>query len=79
MEAGRLSSTTSGSVSNIINPFTSSAELTGNFDSNFGTQRWGDTSSLSLDPSSATTAWSLNNSVADTNDWGTRWQKVTNS
>jgi hypothetical protein len=79
MEAGRLSSTATGTVTNKINPFTSPAELTGNFDPNFGHQRWGDTSSLSLDPSSATTAWSLNNSVANTNDWGTRWQKVTNS
>jgi hypothetical protein len=75
MEAGRLSSTPSGTVSNIINPFTSGAELTGDFDPRFGLQRWGDTSSMSMQ--TTTTAWSFNNSVEDSNDWGTRIQKVT--
>ena len=74
-EAGRLSSSTpTGTVTNKINPFTSPAELTGNFDPNFGLQRWGNTSSMSLDGPNA--AWSVNNSVVDTNHWGTRWQKV---
>lgn len=75
MEAGRLSSTPSGAVTNIINPFTSGAELTGDFDSNFGLQRWGDTSSMSI--LSATQAWSVNNSVESSSAWGTRIQRVT--
>jgi hypothetical protein len=74
-EGGRLSTTASGSLSNIINPFTSPAELTGNFDPNFGLQRWGDTSSMSIDTS--TVAWSINNSVVNASTWGTRIQKVT--
>lgn len=74
-DGGRVSSTAPGALANIINPFTSPAELTGDFDSNFGHQRWGDTSSVSLQNS--TTAWSLNNSVQDTNNWGTRWTKLT--
>jgi hypothetical protein len=72
---GRTSATPSGVLDNKINPFTSGAELTGDFDSGRGFQRWGDTSSMSLD--GASTAWSINNSVADSNDWGTRIQKVT--
>ena len=48
--------------------------LTGNFDSNKGFQRWGDTSSMSLQTSGV--AWSLNNSVANANNWGTRWDKM---
>jgi hypothetical protein len=74
-EGGRTSTTPAGVLDNKINPFTSGAELTGNFDANRGFQRWGDTSSLSLDGTS--TAWSLNNSVPSSSAWGTRWQKVT--
>jgi len=75
MEGGRLSTTGSGSLSNIFNAFNSAAELTGNFDPNFGRQRWGDTSSMSLD--TATNAWSTNNSVVNSSTWGTRIVKVT--
>jgi hypothetical protein len=74
-EAGRTSATVAGTVDNVINPFTSGAELTGNFEAARGFQRWGDTSSLSLDGLS--TAWSVNNSVPSSSDWGTRWQQVT--
>ena len=74
-ESGRISTTPSGSLSNNVVPFVSPAELTGDFDSNFGLQRWGDTSSVSL--ANATAAWSLNNSVQDANNWGTRWEKMT--
>jgi hypothetical protein len=74
-EAGRTSATAAGKLDNLTNPFTSEAELTGNFDPNFGLQRWGDTSSLSLDGLS--TAWSVNNSVPSSSEWGTRWQELT--
>jgi hypothetical protein len=75
MEAGRTAATGNGLLDPKINPFTSPAELTGDFDPNFGLQRWGDSSSVSL--MNATTAWSVNNSVADASDWGTRWEKMT--
>ena len=67
-----------GTLPSIINPFTSGAELTGNFDSNFGTQRWGDTSSTSRDPADPKFAWTWNESVANTNTWGTRAHKIRN-
>jgi hypothetical protein len=77
--ATRLSGDTLGTFPSRINPFTSAAELTGNFDSNFGLQRWGDTSSFSRDPSSASIAWSWNESVPNSSNWGTRAQKIQNS
>jgi len=77
--AGRLAGDPAGQMPSMINPFTSGAELTGNFDPNFGTQRWGDTSSVSLDPSSFITFWTWNESVASTSLWGTRAQKIFNN
>lgn len=74
----RVSGNAAGSLPSRINPFTSSFELTGDFDSNFGLQRWGDTSSTSLDPSAANVAWTWNESVASSANWGTRAQKVSN-
>lgn len=77
--ATRLSTDPAGTFPSVLNPFTSAAELTGDFDSNFGSQRWGDTSSFSLDPSNGTIAWSWNESVFDTNNWGTRAQEISNN
>jgi len=77
--AGRLAADPAGQMPSMINPFTSGAELTGNFDGNFGTQRWGDTSSVSLDPSSFITFWTWNESVASSSLWGTRAQKIFNN
>jgi hypothetical protein len=57
---------------------TSCCELTGNFDPNFGTQRWGDTSSVSTDPSAGDRAWLWNGSAASSSLWGTRSQLVRN-
>jgi len=74
--AGRLAGDPAGQLPSMINTFTSGAELTGNFDPNFGTQRWGDTSSVSLDPSSFITFWTWNESVASSSLWGTRAQKI---
>jgi hypothetical protein len=76
--ATRQAADTAGTFPSLIVPFTSPAELTGNFDSNFGTQRWGDTSSMSRDPSNATIAWSWNESVPNNSNWGTRAQKIQN-
>jgi hypothetical protein len=75
MEAGRTSATASGAVDNIVDAFDSPAELTGDFDPNFGLQRWGDTSSVSV--LNANEAYTVNNSVVDANNWGTRWVHVT--
>jgi hypothetical protein len=58
--------------------FTSCCELTGNFDGNFGTQRWGDTSSVSTDPSAPDRAWLWNGTAASMVNWGTRAQLVRN-
>jgi hypothetical protein len=77
--AGRLPADPAGQMPSMINPFTSSAELTGNFDPNFGVQRWGDTSSVSLDPSSFITFWTWNESVPSSSLWGTRAQKIFNN
>jgi hypothetical protein len=57
---------------------TSCCELTGNFDPNFGTQRWGDTSSVSVDPSAGDRAWLWNGSAASSSLWGTHVQLVRN-
>jgi hypothetical protein len=73
---GRLSGTPTGTLSSVTNVFTSAAALTGNFDPNFGLQRWGDTSSVSADPSFPTIAWTWNQSVVNSSTWGTRAQKV---
>jgi hypothetical protein len=83
--ATRLPTDAAGTFPSVINPFTSSFELTNNFDLNFGTQRWGDTSSTSLDPANNTAAWTWNESVASTNgtqggnEWGTRAHRVRNT
>jgi hypothetical protein len=75
LEAGRTSASPNNTLDNRVNVFNSPAELTGDFDSNFGLQRWGDTSSVSLQ--NGTTAFTLNNSVASSASWGTRWEKLT--
>jgi hypothetical protein len=77
--AGRLPADAAGTMPSILQPYTSSFELTGNFDPNFGLQRWGDTSSTSLDPSSFITFWTWNESVASNSLWGTRAQKIFNN
>jgi hypothetical protein len=56
--------------------FQSPACLTGNFDSNFGEQRWGDYSQVSVDPSTAKTFWIINETIPSTSAWGTRVGKV---
>jgi hypothetical protein len=58
--------------------FTSPATLTGNFDPNFGTQRWGDTSSVSTDPSAGDRAWLWNGFARTSSLWGTTSQLVRN-
>ncbi len=68
--AARVSTDAAGTLPTLLVPFTSGAELTGNFDSNFGVQRWGDTSQITRD-SSATTAWAWNEIVPGSSNWGT--------
>ena len=78
--ATRKSADTAGTLPNMINPFTSGATLTGNFDPNFGTQRWGDTSSTSRDPSDARFAWIWNERVASGGSyWSTRAHRIRNT
>jgi hypothetical protein len=50
--------------------FTSPACLSGNFDSNFGEQRWGDYSQATPGPTSGQ-FWIENETVPNTNSWGT--------
>jgi hypothetical protein len=58
--------------------FTSPFTLTGNFDPNFGTQRWGDTSSVSTDPSAGDRAWLWNGFARTASLWGTHVHLVRN-
>jgi hypothetical protein len=64
----------SGGVGSTL--YTSPTCLTGNFDSNFGEQRWGDYSQVSVDPSTAKTFWIINEDINLNNTWGTRVGKV---
>jgi hypothetical protein len=52
--------------------FTSSVALTGNFDSNFGLQRWGDYSAVTVDPTNALRAGLVNEKVNSSSVWGSR-------
>jgi hypothetical protein len=52
--------------------FTSPAALTGNFESSFGLQRWGDYSAVTVDPTNSLRAGVVNEKVNSANVWGTR-------
>jgi hypothetical protein len=52
--------------------FTSPTFLTGNFDPRFGTQRWGDYSAVTLDPSNGANAWLVNEKINSNSIWGSR-------
>jgi hypothetical protein len=52
--------------------FTSPTALTGNFDSNFGLQRWGDYSAVTVDPTNPSKAGLVNEKVNSSSLWGTR-------
>jgi hypothetical protein len=52
--------------------FTSPTFLTGNFDPRFGTQRWGDYSAVTLDPSNVANAWLVNEKINNNSIWGSR-------
>jgi len=52
--------------------FASSVALTGNFDPNFGLQRWGDYSAVTVDPTNALKAGLVNEKVNSSSAWGTR-------
>jgi hypothetical protein len=56
--------------------FTSSTCLTGNFDPNFGHQRWGDYSAVSIDPGNHAQAWIVNEKIDNSSAWGSRWGRI---
>ncbi len=67
---GRLSSDPAvGGPGTVL--YTSPACLSGNYDSNFGEQRWGDYSQASSDPATSGQFWIDNETVPNTNSWGT--------
>lgn len=51
--------------------YTSPACLSGNYDSNFGEQRWGDYSQATSDPGVSGQFWIDNETVPSTSSWGT--------
>jgi hypothetical protein len=65
-----------GDAANTLNPatvvFNSAFKMMGNYDSNFGAQRWGDTSSIRFDPSVGDRAYGFNETVPSSSFWGTR-------
>ena len=52
--------------------FTSPTALTGNFDPNFGLQRWGDYSAVTVDPTNSLRAGLVNEKVNSASVWGSR-------
>jgi hypothetical protein len=74
--AARKAADAAGTLPTLLVPFTSSSTLTGDFDANFGVQRWGDTSQITRDPT-ASTAWSWNGDVSGSS-WGTFTAKFIN-
>jgi hypothetical protein len=54
----------------------SGACLTGDYDSSFGLQRWGDYSAVTLDPITAKTFWIINEDIIDASTWGNEIGKV---
>lgn len=56
--------------------FTSPTKITGNFDPNFGTQRWGDYSAVTLDPAAVGNAWLVNQKVDSISVWGSRIGRI---
>jgi hypothetical protein len=58
--------------------FTSPTFLSGNFDPNFGCQRWGDYSAVSIDPGPANQlrAWIVNEKINTNSVWGTRIARI---
>jgi hypothetical protein len=56
--------------------FQSTVALTGNFDPNFGHQRWGDYSAVTIDTANSQAAWMINEDVQDANNWGTRITRI---
>jgi hypothetical protein len=75
--AARKSTDAAGTLPTLLVPYTSTATLTGDFDSNFGVQRWGDTSQITRD-TSADTAWAWNEIVPNSSGWGTFSAKFIN-
>ncbi len=76
---GRIAATSTGVMNVQSTPaFTSPVCLSGNFDSNFGLQRWGDYSAVSMDPTYGSTAWVIDQDVVTSSIWGTRLVRIGN-
>lgn len=64
----------SGAVGAVLQ--TSPTCLTGDYDSNFGHQRWGDYSAVTADPLTAKTFWIINEDIINSSTWGNEIGKV---
>jgi hypothetical protein len=73
---GRLATDPVNTMNATTSIFTGANKLMGNYDSNFGAQRWGDTSSIRFDPSVFVRAYALNESVPNSAFWGTQQAAV---
>ena len=73
---GRLGGDAANTLNAATVVFNSAFKMMGNYDSNFGAQRWGDTSSIRFDPSVFDRAYGLNETVPNSGFWGTRQAAV---
>lgn len=55
---------------------TSPTCLTGNFDPNFGMQRWGDYSAVTVDPTNPLLAWIVNEKINSSSQWGSHIARI---
>ncbi|MDN3513061.1 MAG: hypothetical protein NG747_01520 [Candidatus Brocadia sp.] len=70
--SGRLHTDSIGTISGGSALFTSFTFLTGNFDPNFDSQRWGDYSAVTVDPEDPLRAWIVNEKINSSQVWGSR-------
>jgi hypothetical protein len=73
---GRLGGDPANTMNATTVVFNSAFKLMGNYQSSFGAQRFGDTSSIRFDPSIFDRAYALNEYVPGTGFWGTRQAAV---
>jgi hypothetical protein len=77
--SGRTAADALNTLGSQIAVATSAVSLTGNFDPNFGSQRWGDYSNTWPDSSTTTCAWGIGERVNTSTTWGTRLQRFCNN
>jgi len=73
---GRLGADAANTLNAPTVVFNSAFKMMGNYDPNFGAQRWGDTSSIRFDPGIFDRAYGLNETVPNSGFWGTRQAAV---